>query len=251
MQDKIFEILFEKDDITWKTLIMDLVKTEGMNVWDVDVSLLTQKYIDTIKQLKELDFRVSGKVLLAAALLLKIKSDRLVGEDMDQFDKMLEPDSEEEGLLGEGPVNLNPNRDIDVNSLIPRTPQPRKRKVSIYDLMNALEKALEVKKRRVERDIPPIIIPPQKKRDITEVIKELYGKIMSLKKKKKESELTFSKLAPSNDKEERVGAFTPLLHLSNQQKISLSQKKHFGEIEVRLKENKAVESEVGEGSKTI
>ena len=255
MQDKIFEILFEKDDITWKSLIMDLVKAEGMDVWDVDVSLLTQKYIDTIKQLKELDFRVSGKVLLAAALLLKIKSDRLVGEDMAQFDRMLEPDSEEDGLLGDGPVNLDPNRDIDVGSLIPRTPQPRKRKVSIYDLMNALEKALEVKKRRVERDIPPIIEPPVKKRDITEVIRELYGKIMGFFFQKKEKGLTFSELVPSKGKEDKVFAFAPLLHLSNQQKIKLFQQKHFGDIEVRLKKSEEKveepESELVEGSKTI
>ena len=45
--------------------------------------------------------------------------------------------------------------------LIPRIPQPRKRKVSIYDLVGALQKALEVKKRRVIRSIPdaPLDIP--------------------------------------------------------------------------------------------
>ena len=75
MQEKLYEVLFEKDDITWQTILMELVKSEEMNLWDLDISLLTKKYIDTIKELKKHDFRLSGKVLLAAALLLKIKSD--------------------------------------------------------------------------------------------------------------------------------------------------------------------------------
>jgi|TARA_B100001971_G_C18214850_1_gene553110 segregation and condensation protein A len=245
MQDKIFEILFDKDDVTWKTIIHELIKTEQMNVWDVDVSLLTQRYIDTIKKMKELDFRVSGKVLLAAALLLKMKSDRLVGEDILQFDRLLDPESGNEGDFFEEELNLDPGRKIDKANLIPRTPQPRKRKVSIYDLMNALEKALEVKKRRVMRDIPPMMEAPRKTRDITEVIKEMYGKIKSFLFQKKER-LTFSKLAPSDKKEDRIYAFTPLLHLSNQQKVSLSQKKHFGEIEVMIKAKQEVEKELNE-----
>lgn len=243
MQDKIFEILFDKDDITWKSIIQELIKTEQMNVWDVDISLLTQRYIETIKKLKELDFRVSGKVLLAAALLLKMKSDRLVGEDILQFDRMLEPESDEASELFEEPLNLDPNREIDKASLIPRTPQPRKRKVSIYDLMGALEKALEVKKRRVMRDIPPMMEIPRKTRDITEVIRELYGRIKGFFFQKKDG-LKFSSLIPSNERTDKIHTFVPLLHLSNQQKIDLFQQKHFGDIDIMLRTKQEVDKEI-------
>ena len=74
--EKIFEVIYAKDEVTWQRLLYELVKTEQMDLWDINISLLTKKYIDTIKKLKKLDFRVSGKVLLAAAILLKIKSNR-------------------------------------------------------------------------------------------------------------------------------------------------------------------------------
>ncbi len=144
--EKIFEILFSKDEVTWQGLLYELVKTEQMDPWNINVSMLTKKYIEIIKKLKELDFRVSGKVLLAAAILLKIKSNRLLNEDLSEFDRLLT--ESEEGLLEE--LDLEEEQNYRGNAekpiLIPRTPQPRKRKVSIYDLMGALEKALEVKK---------------------------------------------------------------------------------------------------------
>ena len=87
--ERIFEILFDKDELTWQSIIQELIKTEQMDPWDVNISLLTKKYIETIKKLKELDFRVSGKVLLAAAILLKIKSNKLVGEDIEYLDRLI------------------------------------------------------------------------------------------------------------------------------------------------------------------
>src|SRR3972149_9551593 len=99
--DRIFSILFSKaDEITWQTIIFDLVKTEQMDPWDIDVSTLTQKYIDMLRTIKEHDFRVSGKVLLAAAILLKLKSNKLVGEDLSELDRLLMGVGEEMEELG-------------------------------------------------------------------------------------------------------------------------------------------------------
>mgnify|MGYP000237621912 CR=1 FL=1 len=52
MQEKIFDMLLSEDEITWQTIIYDLVKSEQMNPWDVDVSVLTKKYIIILKKLK-------------------------------------------------------------------------------------------------------------------------------------------------------------------------------------------------------
>ncbi len=72
--EKILKIILDQNEITWQTIIYDLINSEQMDPWDIDISLLTAKYIGMIKTLENHDFRVSGKVLLAAALLLKIKS---------------------------------------------------------------------------------------------------------------------------------------------------------------------------------
>jgi len=236
--EKIFEILFDKDEVTWQAIIQELVKSEDMSPWDINISSLTQKYIEMIKKLKELDFRVSGKVLLAAAILLKIKSNKLVGEDIEYLDRLIS-DQDEEDLLFEEELIPRAKEELPKN-LIPRTPQPRKRKVSIHDLMGALEKALEVKRKRVLRSIPPMNIEiPERKRDISSVIKEIYGKIKLFFWEHRKDRLTFSKLLPAeSSRDDKVFTFIPLLHLTNQRKIDIFQQKHFGDIDIILKKTK-------------
>lgn len=245
--EKILEIVIDRDEITWQSIIYDLIKSEQIDPWDVNISLLSQHYIERIKRIKELDLRLSGKVLLAAAMLLKIKSNRLVGEDLDMLDSLMSGSPEEDGAFEElGMWEQKPKQDIP--GLIPRTPQPRKRKVSIYDLINALEKALEVKERKVLRSIPPMSIEiPTKTRDVGEVIKGVYLKIKGFFLRNTGQGLTFSQLVPSDSKEDKIFTFIPLLHLTTQRKIDLEQKEHFGEIEVMLTKTKQeVEQEIGQ-----
>lgn len=241
--ERIFQILYKEDEVTWQSLLYELVKKEGMNPWDVNISLLTKKYIDTIKKLKELDFRISGKVLLAAAILLKMKSNRLLNEDLSEFDRLL---TQEEELVEELELDEQQYKLWEKPILIPRTPQPRKRKVSIFDLVNALEKALEVKQRRILNSIPPMNVKiPERKRDITEVIREVYSRIKSFFMINSQKKLTFTQLVPSQKKEDKIFTFIPLLHLTNQRKVNLEQKEHFGEIEIMLNAEKEVDKELG------
>jgi segregation and condensation protein A len=237
--DQVLEIIFDKDDITWQSMLYELVRTEQMNPWDVDVSLLAQRFLEMLKTLKEMDFRMSGKIILAAAILLKLKSSRLLDEDISNLDRLFaQTDEEEEGLLDDLKEEPVPQEDPANFRLIPRTPQPRKRKVSIFDLVDALQKAMEVKKRRVMRDIPTIKVEiPEKKVYISEVIKNMYGKIKNFFVQHQNTKLTFTKLVPSETKQDKVLTFIPLLHLTNQRKIDMLQYQHFGEIEVQLLKN--------------
>lgn len=235
--DRIFDMLFKEDEITWQSIIYDLVKNDEINPWDVDVSLLATKYLQMLKKLKEMDFRISGKVVLAAAILLKIKSNRLMGQDMVNFDNMFKaPEAEtlqefiDSGNLDEQLMKLE-----EKPSLIPRTPQPRERKVTIFDLVDALQQALDVQKRRVVKDLPDVEIkPPQKTREITEIIREVYGKIIEYFKKNKMETVAFEALTPSESKSDKISTFIPLLHLDNQRKIDLLQQGHFTPISVRM-----------------
>ena len=193
--DQVFEIIFDKEDVTWQSMIYELVRTEQMDPWDINVSLLAQRFLEMLKTLKETDFRISGKIILAAAILLKLKSIRLVGEDISNLDRLFaQTDDEEEGLLDDLHDAPVPQEDPANFRLIPRTPQPRKRKVSIFDLVDALQKAMEVKKRRVMRDIPTVKVEiPEKKVDISEIIKSMYGRIKNYFVQHQNTKLTFSK----------------------------------------------------------
>jgi len=241
--ERIFQLLYNQDEVTWQALLYELIKKEQMNPWDVNISLLTKKYIDTIKKLKELDFRISGKVLLAAAILLKIKSNRLLNEDLSELDRLL---TQEEEMIDELDLEEPQRQNEEKHPIIPKTPQPRKRKVSVFDLVKALEKALEVKQRRVMNSIPPMDVKiPKKTRDITQIIKEVYNKISAFFSINGQKSLTFSQLVPSKTKEDKIFTFIPLLHLTTQRKVDLEQKEHFGEIEIILKSEKDVDKEIG------
>jgi segregation and condensation protein A len=243
--DKVLEILFEKDEITWQSIIYELIKTGEIDPWDVNISLLTKRYIETIKQLEALDFRLSGKVLLAAAILLKIKSNRLMGEDLAHLDSLFSQKEEEDVEIFEEPsLRLT---DAEKAELIPKVPQPRKRKVSVYDLVKALEQALDVKRRRLMSNIPVTNVDiPRKTRNITLVITEVYNKIKVFFAENKKHKLTFSQLIPSDSKEDKVYTFIPLLHLDNQRKIDIYQYQHFGEIGVSLRNTgQDIEKELG------
>ena len=169
-----------------------------------------------------------------------------MGEDLSELDRLLigvEDEMEELSFDETAPTE----RLTEIPALIPRTPQPRKRKVSIFDLVEALERALEVKKRRLLHSIPPLNLEaPKKKKDITEIIREVYGKIKEFFFKALPEKLTFSKLLPSDSKEDKVHTIIPLLHLAQQSKIELVQQIPFGEIEVLMRKREASKQEISE-----
>ena len=232
MEQRIFDIIFKGDEVTWQSLIQDLVRVENMDPWDIDISSLSQKFIEMLKKMQELDLRISGKAVLAAAILLKMKSNYLIERDLLNFDKLMHPEEYSEDELYEEQQVIRPTIDPNEVRLIPRTPQPRKRKVSIYELVDALRQALEVKNRR-RQIIESIDIPlPDKKVDISKLIEELYTGIERIFQK--EGKLTFSQLVPSKEKKDVVDVFLPVLHLSNEQRIELEQQTHFGEIDITL-----------------
>jgi segregation and condensation protein A len=194
-----------------------------------------------VKKLKDMDFRIPGKVILAAALLLRIKSSKLVDEDILELDQLIASTEQQEDYEDLIDFDEMPGAFIEEEEpkLIPRTPQPRTRKVSIYDLVDALEKALEVRERRVKR-APPVknVRLPDKVVDIGSIITEVFKKITDFFAKGNKN-LTFSQLIPDNTRDGKIYTFIPLLHLTNQRRIDLWQKQHFGEIEVELLKRKA------------
>lgn len=236
--ETIFNILFQEDDITWQTIIYDLIQKENMNPWDIDVSLLAQKFLDKLKDLKDMDFRISGKMVLAAAIMLKIKSKRFLDSDIAALDQLIASTEEDVDLLEDLDGHIDEMDNVLSQSqpkIYPKTPQPRKRKVSVYDLVNALEKALEVENRRkpVVKETPEVKAP-EAKVDMHQVIKTVYGKVKSFFAKKTTMRLTFDQIIPSNKPIDKVMTFIPLLHLDTQRKIDLEQEKHFGEIEIKM-----------------
>lgn len=236
--DRVMDIVFKQDDLNWRDLMYDLVKQEGMDPWNIDVSLLAEKFLGMLKELKEMDFRISGKMVLASSLLLKIKSDKLLIEDIAGLDNLINGPADEEFLDDDGFEFEQQDLQAFFNEqkkIVPRTPQPRERKVSVFDLVDALEQALDqdVKRQRVlskHRDEVEVKAPTRVF-DLSETMETIQDKLAKLFVKSK-TRVFFDDLVPDESKEAKVYTFLPLLHLENQQKVGLGQEEHFGPIEV-------------------
>ncbi len=242
MNDKIFDLLLKEEEISWKTIIYDLVEAEGMSPWNIDIGFLTGRYIQVIKEMQEHDLRVSGKILLAAAILLKIKSTHLVENDFTKLDQLInetEEDFDEEFFEEFDENGETISRVKEQYKLIPRNPQPRSRKVSVEDLVDALQRAMASKKRVLAKIKPTKFKMPAKGVDIMGAIRDVYNKINYYAEKEKKSKITFDRLLPSQaSKMDKVFTFLPLLHLENQHKLEMQQKEAFADIDVHLYKQK-------------
>lgn len=235
-QEQIHDLLFQ-ESLSWQTIIYDLINTEQLDPWDIDLVLLTNKYLEKIRELEEANFFVSSKVLLAASLLLRMKSDILLNHDIPGLDEILFGKKEEKTYVQER-IEL----DDELPELIPRTPLPRLRKVTLPELMAALGKAIKTENRRIGKEIVARqyqkeveIAIPKSSLNLSEKIKDVGGKLDEIFKLR-DSRLAFSEFLKLSSEDNKIYAFVSLLHLDNQQKVWLEQEEHFDEIWIMLKE---------------
>jgi len=234
-QDQIQKILFSRE-LGWQEIIYDLINTEQLDPWDIDITILTNKYLEKISNLEETDFFVSSKVLLAASLLLKIKSEILLNRYLKSIDDILFGKKE--------PIIRKPFERIDleeeVPELIPRSPIPRYKKVTLKELIESLNKAIITENRRIKKVIldnnairETAISLPKRTISIKDKIKNIFNKIGSLLGEENKK-VSFTELA-GEEKDKKVTSFYPLLQLENQKKIWMEQEGHFEEIYIWLK----------------
>ena len=234
-QEKLLNFLMEDNEITWQSIILDLVKNGEIDPWDIDLSILTQRYLDAVKQMQTANLYISGKVILASAILLKLKSEKLLTEGIGTLDNLMFPpddlEDESDFVKERQKILLEKEPKLTI-----KTPQARKRKVSVDDLIEALEKALEVNERKIlkraQKNYIPDIQLPEKKIKIGNLIKNVYSQIREFFSRKQQ--LYFHELVPSGRKEDIIYTMLPILHLATQEKIDLNQHEHFGPIDIRL-----------------
>ncbi|HDQ60005.1 MAG TPA: hypothetical protein ENN30_02320 [Candidatus Woesearchaeota archaeon] len=223
-EEKLFQTMLS-EELTLEGLIRDIVQNEGMDPWNIDIVILTNKYMEILNKMKEFDIKVSGKFLLAAAILLKMKSDYLIPQLIEV---------EEESV----PVEVE-HYDDSKYDLEPHIPVPKSRKITMDELIESLRKALVVKQKRSVRHSEREVKMNVRVKTIylSEKIKNLYIRITDFFKKLGKKDITFSQLIPSRQKKDLIWTFIPLVHLANRGKISLTQEKNFGEINVRSEES--------------
>lgn len=240
-EDNLLAQLMDDDDITWQSMIFELVKTGEMDPWDVSIGDLSEKFISMIDEMQETNLKVGGKVVLASTILLRLKSGRFIENDLAQLEALIasvdsyDDDFEEwDDLSGDGFSHLKDKRNYKI---YPRTPQPRKRKVSVYDLVTALESVIEKNKIKIRYKKNNSKEPKELKlesRDVNSVIKDVFETLNKVAVDMDSNKLNFSQILPSKRKEDLIATFLPLLHLTNQRVTDLHQDEAFSDFEIHL-----------------
>jgi len=211
---------------SWEDVIVKIIAEEQMDPWSIDIIRLTDVFMNYLKKIEKLDLRIPARFILIAAILLRMKSDVLAPKK----EKILIPESDKP-----------PDEMLRILAQVPPLQAPIKRiplgNVTIQELVGSLRKAFEVKERRVKRKLRvrrfvEHAVPPEEE-DITKRIDSLLDEITTALEDI--DNIEFSRLVKRWKREEIVRVLTPLLHLSQEGKITVEQPKLFKEIFVRRK----------------
>lgn len=236
-QEQIHNLLFSRE-LGWQEIIYDLINTEQLNPWDINIVILTDKFLEKISHLEQADFFISSKVLLAASLLVRIKSEILLNKYIKSIDEI---------LFGKKDIKKYSLERIELDEEIPdltlKSPLARFRKVTLKELIESLNKAISTENRRIYKEIinknalrESSISLPKKTISIKDKIKEIFERLNShFKTNQTKIKIPYTEFV-GKEKEEKIMSFYPLLQLESQKKIWLHQDTHFDEIYIWLKE---------------
>jgi segregation and condensation protein A len=211
-------------------MLVDLVLSEELDVWDLDIAQIAQRFLEEVRAMASLNLRLSGKTLLASAFLLRLKSDNLLpAEEAPEegellFDFLFQEEETEGG--GEGIILLEP-------------PMRRRaeRKATLFELVAALQRALseEMIRRnfpREPREVQKLVIPVDEE-SIKERVARLYERIRKMAQG--QDAVRFTDLLSHRRREEIVEVLLSLLYLDSQRRITIWQEELFGEIFITLR----------------
>ncbi|MBU2617850.1 MAG: segregation/condensation protein A [Euryarchaeota archaeon] len=209
-------------------ILVELASKGGIDPWNIDIIDVTDKFLKKLEELKQLDLRVSGRTLLYASMLLRMKSEVLAEKEEEEF---------EWEFFGFQPEYFQTD---EYPSLRPRMRVAR-RPVTLRELIDELRKAMERKEQserrrlmRVER-MPTTeeVLKIAHEEEIESMIQTIMRKLR--KKFKKQDHVMFDELIEERTPSCIVQTYVPLLFMATRKQIWLEQKEVFGDLYVRPK----------------
>ncbi len=198
-------------------ILLHLVQEGKLDPWEVDIEVVMDALSRRIFE-NGVDLRLSGRAMLSASTLLRLKSEGAGNGKGEEGEEMVElPEVE---LPEIGPLLLIRHEG---------------RKVGLEELLSALREALKEvppprvrEKRLVERLVKRI---NEFRLKIEEFMEALYSRVLSLSEGR--GEVAFSELLEEKTRKEAVRTLLLLLFLSSRGRVGLRQEEPFGEIYVR------------------
>lgn len=137
-------------------ILVNLAKTGKIDPWNINIVEVTDEYLQILGQLKSQDLKLTGKTLLYAAILLRMKSDKLSGInflDIESSEEEMEGDFLEMEMEEPPPSPLG--KIVMAFEMLDQVirrrtsvKQPRNRNVTLEDLIRELRKYEEIEKKR-------------------------------------------------------------------------------------------------------
>lgn len=127
-------------------LLVDLAKSGQIDPWQIDVVDVTDKYLQLLDVTKESDLRLSGRALFYAAVLLRLKSEALQEEEVQ--DLMSEEELEYDVDGDEDQMVIRPTLSVLDRAIARRSSakQPRVRPTTLVELIAELQRLEELER---------------------------------------------------------------------------------------------------------
>ncbi len=211
-------------------ILVGMARKGEIDPWNIDVVDVTDKFLKKLEELKRLDLRISGRVLLYASILVRIKSEVLVEDEEDE-------EEYEEYLFF--PDEVEPEYPDELEELPPPSCKRKiKRHTTLDELVRELKRAEIVEKRRRERrklkdrqrtrEFKKTMHIPHEE-FIEETMYRVEKKLLSMMNGREY--ITFSQLLSGNGTDP-VSIYISLLYLAFRNRISLRQERMYGELEI-------------------
>ena len=231
-----FDIHSMVEKPTWKQILLELIDQNKIDPWDVDIAIIADGFMKKIKEMKTLDLAIQANVILAAAILLKYKSEYLRYITMEEQTTLDEYPVEDQDLFGA------PSDELPQLTLVSRIPP--KRQITVDELMGEMEKVIKYENEDREV-IPRGAIEEVIDFEITEedIEKKMDEVLLRIKTNTDDTGWSlFSTIIKEQNHIEVIYSLLSLLHLTQMKMVKIRQDKVFGEIFIYLLEPLEIEN---------
>jgi len=213
-----------------------MAKKGEIDPWNINVVDVTDRFLKRLETAKKLDLRVSGKVLLYAAILVRMKAEAItfeaLGGDEEEFD---------DPYFIDEPLEFSEYEEELEDAILEVLASQRRRVrkiTTLRDLINELRRAEEVERRRRKRrraqkqdvNIDSTLRVPHEE-SLEEMIARVEKEVFDILRRKKVT--TLFSLVRGWDISMVVDYYVSILHLAFRKKILITQEEFYGDVEIR------------------
>lgn len=228
-------------------MLVEMAKRGEIDPWNIDVVEVADRFLQELEKAQKLDLRISGRVLLYAAILVRMKAEVLANEALrvDDSEEQAEliPDEIDFGeFFDEGFMDFKDSAEsVESDELISflLTPHRKVRRfTTLKDLIDELKRAEEVHKRRKrrkrreeEKDVKVILETPHEENieDTIALVEKELSKLFS-----KNRVLYFWEVVKGKNREDILSYYLSILHLAFRKKLEVEQQRIYeDDIEIR------------------